>query len=124
MDITPALAVGSQVIDGYGDGGFRVAGKRLEGAIIVTPSATFPWEGGDGPLTIECLQPILDRSDTIDILLIGCGKSLEPIPVAIKNLLRENGIGADPMDTGAACRTYNVLLTEDRRVAVALRPVG
>jgi uncharacterized protein len=124
MDITPALAAGSLVIETYGDGGFRVAGKRIEGSIIITHEAVYPWEPDDGPLTLESLQPVLDCAVEIDILLVGCGQSLEPIPVAVKNQLRELGIGADPMDTGAACRTYNVLLTEDRRVAVALKAVN
>ena len=123
MDITPALAEGSLVIEAYGDGGFRVAGKRIEGSIIITPEAVYPWNTEGGGVTAEGLKPVLDAAKDIDILLVGSGRSLEPIPSVLKNLLREQGIGADPMDTGAACRTYNVLLSEDRRVAVALKAI-
>jgi uncharacterized protein len=123
MDITPAIAAGRQVVEGYGDGGFRVSGKRYEGNIIVTPTATYPWDKANEALSLDSLARVIEHAAEVDILLVGCGTSFLPIPTALKTELREHGIGADPMDTGAACRTYNVLMSEDRRVAVALRAV-
>ena len=54
------------------------------------------------------------------MLLIGCGARIAPLPKAVRDGLREAGIGADTMDTGAACRTFNILVSEGRRVAAAL----
>lgn len=66
---------------------------------------------------------MLAADPPVEILLVGCGKRLVPLAPALKAALRERGIGADPMDTGAACRTYNVLMAEGRRVAAALLAV-
>ncbi|MGH6796969.1 MAG: MTH938/NDUFAF3 family protein, partial [Roseiarcus sp.] len=60
----------------------------------------------------------------VEILLLGCGPRMAPVPPALRQGLRVAGIVVDAMDTGAACRTYNVLLSEDRRVAAALLALG
>ena len=59
----------------------------------------------------------------VEHVLIGCGPAIKPVAKDLRQSLRNWGIVAEPMDTGAACRTYNVLLSEDRRVAAALLPV-
>jgi uncharacterized protein len=121
MEITPLIPEGRQVIESYGDGRFRIAGTVVEGSVLVTPAASFPWSAVDvATMTVESLRPILAADPPVEILLVGCGKRLLPLPPALKTTLREHGIGADPMDTGAACRTYNVLMAEGRRVAAAL----
>jgi uncharacterized protein len=85
---------------------------------------TFPWAASDvAGITLDSLAPILAADPAVEILLVGCGQRLMPLPLALKTALRERGIGADPMGTGAACRTYNVLMSEGRRVAAALIPV-
>jgi uncharacterized protein len=56
----------------------------------------------------------------VSILLLGCGKRMGSVPLALREGLRARGVVVEPMDTGAACRTYNVLLSEERRVAAAL----
>ena len=63
---------------------------------------------------------MFEQADGIEILLVGTGKELKPLPPALRQAFREAGISADPMSTGAAVRTYNVLLAEDRAVAAAL----
>jgi uncharacterized protein len=124
MEITPLIPEGRQVIESYGDGRFRVSGVAIEGALLVLPTATYPWSAVDvASMTLESLAPILSADPPVEILLVGCGQRLLPLPPALKAALRERGIGADPMSTGAACRTYNVLMSEGRRVAVALLPV-
>ncbi|TGT19415.1 hypothetical protein EN817_31340, partial [Mesorhizobium sp. M3A.F.Ca.ET.174.01.1.1] len=60
------------------------------------------------------------QADKVEILLVGTGKDLRPLPAALRAAMKEAGISADPMSTGAAVRTYNVLLAEDRAVAAAL----
>ncbi|MEW5727674.1 MAG: Mth938-like domain-containing protein [Pseudomonadota bacterium] len=115
MDITPTVSADRQLVQGYGDLGFTISGQRHEGPVLVLPDRTLAWTG---ELSAEALAPAMDAG--IEILLIGCGRGMMPLPRELKAALRAAGIVAEPMDTGAACRTYNVLLTEDRRVAAAL----
>ena len=120
------MPVGSEqrarkVINGYGDGGFRIAGERVEGSIIVFPERFMPWPVTDaGRLQADDLQPLIDAAGRIDILLLGCGAGAPAVDPALRSLLREHGILVDVMDTGAACRTFNILLTESRAIAAAL----
>jgi len=124
MEITPLIPEGRQVIESYGDGRFRVSGLQIEGALLILPTATFPWAAADiASMTLDSLAPILGADPPVEILLVGCGQRLVSLPPRLKSALRERGIGADPMGTGAACRTYNVLMSEGRRVAAALLPV-
>ncbi len=121
MDITPLVARDRQVIESYGPSGFRVSGVAHDGAILVLPQATQPWPVASiADATAANLAPIVDAA--IEILLLGCGKRMALVPPALREELRARGIVVDAMDTGAACRTYNVLLAEDRRVAAALLP--
>ena len=124
MDVTPLIPAGRQVIESYGTAGFRVSGTAHAGSILVFVDSTVPWpvERLD-EVTIERLAPVLARGD-IEILLLGCGRRMALVPPALRARLRQAGIVIDAMDTGAACRTYSVLLGEGRRVAAALLPVG
>jgi uncharacterized protein len=71
-------------------------------------------------LTLQSLSPVIEKADTIDILIVGCGVKFLPIPDDLRAGLREHGIVLEWMDTGAACRTFNVLQVEERPVAAAL----
>jgi len=120
MDLTPVIPSGRQVIESYGARGFRVTGIASEHSILVFPDATLDWPvAGIAAVTIDTLQPVVERGGT-EILLLGCGARMMPVPPALRQALKAVGISLDAMDTGAACRTYNVLLAEDRRVAAAL----
>lgn len=121
MDITPVIPEGKQVIDSYGPGRFQISRTPYEGSVLVLPNQTVPWDvkSFDG-LDANAFQPAIDRAAEIEILLIGAGHRMQPLPSALRNELRAAGLGVDIMDTGAACRTYNVLLMEERRVAAAL----
>lgn len=116
---------GRFLIQGYGDGGFRIAGKRHDGSILVLPSGVFPWPvAAPSDITEESLLPAIAAAADIDVLLVGCGPSMAPVDRAMCRRIREaHGIAIDAMDTGAACRTYNVLLLDGRHVAVALIPI-
>jgi uncharacterized protein len=121
VDITPLLAKDRQVIESYGASGFRVSGIVYDGAILVLPLATQAWPIASlNEVSPENLAPIIAAGP--QILLLGCGKQMVLAPPALRQQLRAHGIVVDAMDTGAACRTYNVLLAEDRRVAAALLP--
>ena len=109
------------LLQGYGEGGFRVAGERLEGSHIIFPAQACPWPVTSlAGITLESLSAVIDQSDEIDILIIGCGEEFQPIPDDLREALKDHGIVLEWMDTGAACRTFNVLLAEGRRVAAAL----
>jgi len=110
-----------QRLEGYGDGGFRVSGVRHVGSVIVLPEVTLTWSLEDpAELTIEHLAPVLACDPPVDILLFGGGRRLVPVGSAVRSALQDRGIAIEPMDTGAACRTFAVLAAEGRRVAAAL----
>ncbi len=112
---------GRAPIDAYGDGGFRFADMSHRGSILCLPSGIHGWQPCDPvALGVDDFARVIAEAGEIDILLIGCGTDLRPLPAALREALREAGISADPMSTGAAVRTYNVLLAEDRLVAAAL----
>ena len=120
MDITPSLPAGSQVIEAYGGGGFRIAGRVWAGSVLVFADRTRAWPGGDiAALTPESLVAV-ERAAEVEILLIGCGPEMALIEPALRARFKAAGVVIDAMDTGAACRTFNVLLSEARPVAAAL----
>jgi len=108
-------------IDIYGDGGFKFANMAHQGGLLCLPSGIHGWpvNAPDG-CDEAAFQRVFEEADSIEILLIGTGVNLVPIPDTLRWRFRENRIMADPMGTGAAVRTYNVLLAEGRAVAAAL----
>lgn len=124
MDITPLVPAGRQIVESYGGGGFRVTGQRCEGAILVFPDRTLSWAAP--ALTPDSLATVLEegRAGKLELLLLGCGQRGAMVPPALRDALRQVGVAVEAMDTGAACRTYNVLMADGRRLAAALMPVG
>lgn len=122
MDVTPPLPRGRQVIRGYGGGGFLIAERRYAGSVLVFRERVLPWPvSGVDALSVDDFADVRQASDGVDVLLIGCGSSgTAGIAEHVRARLRSDGIVVEPMDTGAACRTWNVLLTEERRAAAAL----
>jgi uncharacterized protein len=121
MDITPIVGEGRQLINGYGGGGFRIAGTAYRGSVLVFPERTLSWPETDvAALTAESFAEVRAATDEIDLLLLGCGASMTFLAEPLRAELRAAGIVTECMDTGAACRTFNVLLAEGRRVAAAL----
>ena len=122
MDVTPIIPAGRQVIESYGSDGFRISGVLHAGAVLVFPDRTVAWPAASlAELSADSFAPVAERGG-IEILLLGCGRRAAPVPPSWRSGLRSAGIVLDAMDTGAACRTYNVLLAEGRRVAAALLP--
>jgi uncharacterized protein len=120
-DPAPARYPGQAPIDAYGNGGFRFAGMSHRGSILCLPGAIVAWDVADiGAISVESLAPVLAERGSIEFLLVGTGRGPARVPKAVSDALREAGIGLDAMDTGAACRTWNVLLAERRAVAAAL----
>lgn len=104
-------------IDGYGPGFFRVGGTVLHGAVLVTATGAGPWGGFDD------LAPLLALKGDVDVLFVGTGKVVAHLPPGFRTALEDVGFGVEAMDSAAAARTYNVLLSEARRIAAALLPV-
>ncbi|CAH2396260.1 Mth938-like domain-containing protein [Mesorhizobium escarrei] len=112
---------GRAPIESYGNGGFRFADMSHRGSLLCLPSGIYGWEPADPlALTPADFAKLLNEADQVEILLVGAGKDLRPLPAALRAAMKAAGIAADPMSTGAAVRTYNVLLAENRAVAAAL----
>ena len=123
MELTPLVPAGRQVIERYGESGFRVAGVIYRGSVLVFPDRTLLWAAVNAPdVTPESLAPVIEHGG-VQILLLGLGRGMHALPLTLRNALHAAGIVLEPMDTGAACRTYNVLVAEDRRAAAALLPL-
>ena len=111
---------GRAPIEAYGNGGFRFADMSHRGSLLCLPSGIHGWEPADpAALTPADFDKVLAEAADIEILLVGTGKDIRRLPPALRDALRQAHIAADPMSTGAAVRTYNVLLAEDRAVAAA-----
>lgn len=123
MDLTPLIPTGRQIIESYGDGRFRVAGQVYEGSVLVFPQTTLTWSvTAMAALTEDSLAPVAAQAAAgeIELLLLGCGPRLAMISKDLRAAMRAQNVVMEPMDTGAAARTYNVLMAEGRRVAAAL----
>lgn len=120
-EIRAAHFPGRAPIDAYGNGGFRFADMSHRGSILCLPSGIHGWDvADDQPLTMDLLEKVLAEANDIEFLLVGTGLSIRPLPAELKAALREAGISSDPMSSGAAVRTYNIMLAESRAVAAAL----
>ena len=120
MEFSLIASEGRQMIQAYRDGGFTIAGLRHEGSVLVLPDRTLPWAVRNlTAVTVESLDPII-AAGGVEILILGCGPSFALASPDLRQALRTHGIVTESMDTRAACRTFNVLLAEDRRVAAAL----
>jgi uncharacterized protein len=119
MDLTPLIPVGRQIIERYSADGFQVSGLVYAGPVLVFTDRTMPWE--NPAVSAAGLAPVVEHGG-VELVLIGFGKRGVPVAPALRAALKAHGIGLEAMDTGAACRTYNLLLAEDRLVAAALLP--
>jgi uncharacterized protein len=108
-------------IDAYGNGGFRFGGMSHRGSLLCLPDGIWAWPvDGIGDLTLAALQPALARGEALDVFLIGVGRAPWPLPERLRTRFRDLGVSVDTMATGAAVRTYNILLAENRRVGAGL----
>ncbi|WOI54853.1 Mth938-like domain-containing protein [Palleronia sp. LCG004] len=118
MELNEMPFEGDRPIDGYGPGFFRIGGVAHEGALAVLPGEVRQWGGW------EDLETLLNARDRIDVIFVGTGAEIAHAPAAFRDALEEAGLGVEVMASPAACRTYNVLLSEGRRIGAALLPVG
>ncbi|KQO81200.1 Mth938-like domain-containing protein [Rhizobium sp. Leaf262] len=121
IEIRPAHFPGRAPIDAYGNGGFRFADMSHRGSILCLPSGIHGWSVDDpARLTADDFSRVIEQAGEIEVLLVGMGDTMRVLPRELKLALKEAGISVDPMSTGAAVRTYNIMLSEARAVAAAL----
>jgi uncharacterized protein len=117
MRLTEVTYDTAQPVQGYGPGFFRIGGAVLRGACCISPWGAGAWGGWKDTATPLAL------AGRIDVLFAGTGAAVMHVPLAFRQAVEAAGIGVDGMTSPAACRTYNVLLGEGRRVAMVLLPV-
>ncbi|WP_297299637.1 MTH938/NDUFAF3 family protein [uncultured Methylovirgula sp.] len=117
---------GRHLIEGYGSYGFRFGGMSHRGSILALPSGIYAWDvtGPEELSAVALGQVFTEPRGAIDHLLIGTGDELRPLAKDLREALHAAGIRGEPMATGAAARTYSILLGENRRVAAALIAVA
>ena len=108
-------------IEAYGKGGFRFAEMSHRGSLLCLPDAIWAWPVAK-PEEIDrvSLARVFAAADGIDTLIIGTGTEVWLPPAALREALRAVKVVLDPMQTGPAVRTYNIMIGERRRVAAAL----
>ncbi len=120
-DITPLIPAGRKIIESYGNGAFKVSGVKFDHNIIVLPGSVHKFESATiSGADKSHLKVIEDNINNIEVLLIGCGNRTEFLPKEVESSFKQRNMAIECMDTGAAARTYNVLLSEERKVAVVL----
>jgi len=117
MEISEIRFDGLTPIDGYGPGFFRVAGEVLRGPVLVTSEVARSWGG------LEDMDPLLALAGKVDVLFLGVGAQMTERPTKLLADLEKAGMGVEPMASPTACRSYNVLLADGRRIALAALPV-
>lgn len=105
-------------VEGYGPGFFRIGGEVITGGLLVLPGTVRAWGG------YADLEPLLQAADRIDVLFVGTGGEIAPLPPEVRSALETADIGVEIMASPQACRSFNVLLGEGRRVGLAARPVA
>lgn len=119
--IRPVLAPHLQVVQGYRAGGFTVSGVRFAGSILVLPDRVLAWRPtAPGEIDEAGLEALRTALPMPDLLVVGMGAGFALLPPGLGAAIRAWGPVVEAMATPAACRTYNVLLAEERRVAAAL----
>jgi uncharacterized protein len=112
---------GAMKLDAYGDGGFRISGHFHAGSLMLLPSGPKPWRPlSADDLSIDDFADAAAERDDFEVLLLGTGARFKPLPKDLRHALMAAGLKVEFMDTGAAARTFNVLLNENRRVAAAM----
>ena len=117
MNLTEVTFHDARPFDGYGPGFFRVGGEVYHGALVLHAGGLSSWDGYADAAALTRL------ADAVDVVLVGTGREVAHVPGDLRTAVEGVGIGLEVMSTPAACRTYNVLMGEGRRVAAAVLPV-
>ena len=113
-----------QLIRSYGPGHFLISEREWRSPVLVTPTRTTAWDVARAEdLALDNLTALKEAPTPTELLVVGCGPRAVFLPPALRASLKAAGLSLEVVDTGSACRTYNVLLAEGRRVAAALIPI-
>lgn len=113
-----------QLIRSYGPGRFLISEREWRQPVLVTPTVTMAWNVARAEeLTLESLAALKAAPVPTELLVLGCGARAIFVPPDLRAALKAAGLALEVVDTGSACRIYNVLLAESRRVAAALIPL-
>ena len=114
----------AQVVRSYGPGRFLISEREWREPVLVTPTVTAPVKISRAEdLTLEALSFLKTLPVPTELLVLGCGARAVFVPPDRRAALKAAGLGLEVVDTGSACRIYNVLLAEGRRVAAVLIPL-
>ena len=113
---------GTAPIEAYGNGGFRFADLSHRGSILCLPSGIYAWAPLNlADVTAETLKPVMrECGPSLRFFLIGTGVNLLRLPERLTYFLQGSGLSIDTMASGAAARTYNIMIGEGRPVGAAL----
>ena len=117
MRLTEMTFPDARPVEGYGPGFFRIAGEVHQGPMLVGPGGVQGWGGLDDH------APLTAMAGEIDVLFLGTGAEIAHAPAALRQALEAANVGVEVMASPTACRSYNVLLSEGRRIALAVVPV-
>lgn len=117
MRLNEVVYTDAEPVEGYGPGFFRIGGQKHDAPLLTWAKGIQSWGGYSDTKALEALAA------EVDVLFIGTGTEIAHIPAELRVALEAVGLGVEVMNSPAACRTYNVLLSEGRRVALALLPV-
>lgn len=117
MRLNEIIYTDAKPVEGYGKGFFRIGGEVFHGPILIGPQGVGTWAG------YSDAESLLALAGQVDVLFVGTGAEIAHLPQDMRARLDDAHIGVEVMASPAACRTYNVLLSEGRRIALALMPV-
>ncbi len=123
MDVTPLIRDDQQIIQSYAAGQFKISGISYAYGVIVSPDKTVEWVNAPqdmSALSLENFQELLGQANDVDVVLFGTGNKMHFVSPKLRQALSAKNLPVDIMDTGAACRTYNVLMAEGRRVVAIM----
>ena len=124
-DLAEVKSADLHFIQSYGNETFRIDGILHTGSIIVFKDGVMPWNVAEtADINQRTLGKKIFKNIEVDILIIGCGATFVRPPLGLRDTLRDRGMTLEWMTTDAACRTFNVLLAEDRLVAAGLLAVA
>lgn len=119
MDVTPLISSKNSVVQSYGPQGFKVSGTHYDHNILISPQNVRPWHDKEfKDLTAEDFEEL--AAEKPDVILIGTGATMLHLPPALRAALQDKGVNVETMDTGAACRTFNVLMSDGRNLRSVL----
>lgn len=117
MKLTEMYFAEAQPVESYGKGFFKIGGQRIESGLLLTTEGVQSWSG------YEEAESLLALQGSVDVIFVGTGAEIAHLPADLRQKIEQAGMGVEVMNSPAACRTYNVLAAEGRRVALAALPV-